>query len=367
MRLLGISRRTRKATAAGPRRVSTTKPTNEMALAGAVSAMAQSRHRAPVSTENSSPEAKAVTVAEPPLAQSSAAALVEPTCEKLEKTIGTFSNWGKPPVIASNTQVDPLHTADRLIGLLSKLPYELRLHIYEYCIPCMWHRKRKILLDYVVDCKWMATSPLLFSEAALLVFSGPTPFVYTRLPEGETLAGVFNKHIKRAFTDDYSWTLPAARSMINKMAVTVQCPFHVFYRRCDAKDDFAKYLLDFFASVCKFPNLTTLYISLGPDCVGSTTGPNQHFANEWGGEIEEYILEKLEVSALMLKTAIPKTCKVVWRFDTAAMPHVIGPVSDKSEERLVYLHGIHEAMDRYWCSASDAAAMLNATAPAEQR
>jgi hypothetical protein len=367
MRLLGISRRPRKPTAVGPRRSPTTLPANEMALAGAVIAMAQNRHSSTVSTENASPETKLVTATEPPQAQSSAAALVEPTCEKLEKTIGMFSNWGKPSTTASNTQANPLHTADRLIGLLSKLPYELRLNIYEYCIPCMWHRKRKILLDYVVDCKWMATSPVIFSEAARLVFSGPTPFVYTRLPEGETLADIFNKHIRRAFADDYSWTSPAARSMIEKMAVTVRCPFHVFYRRCDAKDDFAKCLLDVFASVGDFPNLTTLYISLGPDCFASTTGPNQHFANDWGGEIEEHVLQKLEVLALMLKTVIPKTCKVIWRFDAAAMPHIIGLLAHKSEERLIYLHGIHEAMDRYWRSASDTATMLNTTALAEQR
>ena len=285
---------------------------------------------------------------ESPLPQGPTAALVVPTCEKLEEDVEKVSNLGKPLTIAINTQVDPLPSADKLVGLLSKLPYELRLNIYEYCIPCMWHRKRKILLDYLVDCKWMATSPLIFNEAAPLVLAGPTPFVYSRLAERETLTDIFNKHINRAFPRDCSWTLSAARSMIEKLAVTVQCPFSIFYRNGDGKDDITKRLLAFLVPVGDFPNLTTLFISLGPDCFPGTSGPNQHFANDWGGEIEEFILRKLEVSAFMVKTAIPKTCKVVWRFDKAAMPHVVGSLADKSEERLIYLHGIHEAMENYW-------------------
>jgi hypothetical protein len=236
-------------------------------------------------------------------------------------------------------------TAEKLVSLLSKLPYEIRLNIYELCIPCMWHRKRRVLLDYIVDCTWMAVSPAIFSEAAPLVLTKSLPFIYTKLGEGETLAGVFDKHVERAFPKDFQWALPAARSMIEMLAVPIRCPF--FYKDGE-DDDLGQRLQAFFETTDAFPNLKTLHISLGPDFFPVRDHRAPIFADDWEGEIERPMVQILEDSAIALEQVIPRPCEVMWRFDKAAMPTTYSDFGGKRGATLRYLRGINMTMEKAW-------------------
>ena len=209
----------------------------------------------------------------------------------------------------------------------------------------MWHRKRRVLLDYIVDCEWMATSPAIFSEAALLVLNKSLPFIYTKLGEGQTLAGVFNKHIERAFPKDFQWVLPTARSMIETLAVPIRCPF--FYKDGE-NDDLGQRLQAFFETTNAFPNLTTLQLSLGPDFFPLRAHRGRIFDDDWEGEIEHSMEQKLETAAIELKQVIPRTCKVMWRFDKAAMPTTYSNFGGKREATLRYLRAINVTMEKAW-------------------
>ena len=267
-----------------------------------------------------------------------------------ELDFGISSNCGsldqkvrEPPQYPTS----PTQPAERLISLLSKLPYEIRLNIYELCIPCMWHRKRKILLDYIVDCRWMAVSPRVFNDAAPLVLVKPLPFIYTELDERDTLLRVFDQHIIRAFREESYWVLPAARSMVEKLAITIRWPF--FYTNEVNLDE---RVTEYFEDIDAFENLKTLYISLGPDFLPLDIGDPALISNEWNGDVGNPTVCKLELAAAAFKQVMPSTREIVWRFDRAGMPGMPPFFNDKKVAVFKYLEGINSAIERFWAQTS---------------
>jgi hypothetical protein len=191
----------------------------------------------------------------------------------------------------------------------------------------------------------MATSPAIFSEAAPLVLTKSLPFIYAKLGEGQTLTGVFDKHIERAFPKDFQWALPAARSMIEVLAVPIRCPF--FYKGGE-DNDLGQRLQAFFETTEAFPNLKTLHLSLGPDFFPVRAHRAPIFADDWEGEIEHPMVQMLEASAIALKQVIPRTCEVMWRFDKAAMPTTYSNFGGKRDATLRYLRDINVTMEKAW-------------------
>jgi hypothetical protein len=210
----------------------------------------------------------------------------------------------------------------------------------------MWHRKRKILLDYIVDCRWMATSPRIFSEAAPLVLVNPLPFIYTKLDEHENLVGDFDKHIRRAFPKESYWVMPVARSMVEKLAITIRWPF--FYTN---QVNLGERVTEYFKNIGAFENLRTLYISLGLDFLPLDIGDPAYISNEWNGDAENPPACKLKLAAVALKQVVPSACAIVWRFDRAGMPGMPPFFNDKKVAVLKYLEGINSAMERFWSQA----------------
>lgn len=314
---------------------------NDMALAGAVTAMAQFNHPSAVAQINDAPKTKAVL-------ESKGGQVLEstpvPTCERLDKLIESSLNRQKDQSDFEDTTPMSPPSADELISLLSKLPYEIRLSIYELCIPCMWHRKRKILLDYITDCRWMATSIRMFNETAPLILKQPLLFMYTKMDGDETLAGVFADRFRNAFSSDSRWVLPAAHSMIEKLAVTIRYPD--FYRHCQ-ENDLGERLSKYLQDVSAFGNLKSLQISLGPDYIPTHANETFQLLNDWQGEIELCRIRNLRLAAVALQQVIPRTCDVTWRFDKAGMPAFPGPYNE-SGDLVKYMERINVTMARYW-------------------
>ena len=247
---------------------------------------------------------------------------------------------------------DVLPTEDKLTSLLSLLPFEIRLDIYELCLPCMWHRKRRILLDYIGDSQWIATSPGIFTEVAPLVLSKPLLFVYTKLGIRDNLVEDFCQLIDRVYSKQSSWVLKPALAMVERLAITVRYP--EFYRE---PNYLYERLPNYFKNVTSFTNLKELRISLGPEFLGF---PPEHDAfvamqealrSDNVGLIDKAVaahprLSRLKQTITGMRAEVPEHCDVKWRFDKAGMP---GLAADLDRAKAVeHLEGVNDFMQRLW-------------------
>ena len=258
-------------------------------------------------------------------------------------------------ILMKNLSMDtPNHASnDGLTALLSRLPIELRLYIYKLSLNCIRHRKHKILLDYIVDSRWMSTSPALFSEAAPLVLSERVLFVHTKLDvfsTDESLAGYFDKVIERTFPDDYSWVLEHARPMVERLAVTI-CYSHFYTNSINISERLEYY----FSNLIAFTGLKVLYISLAPEYLPWSDSDYVVMQSIFDRrEIREALydspfIRKLGRAVRSLKAKVPRSREVRWRFDKASMPCPSSsyPIQDRGG-LMKFLTNINECMESLW-------------------
>lgn len=193
----------------------------------------------------------------------------------------------------------------------------------------------------------MATSPALFRETAPLVLTKPLPYIYTKLERYETLTGIFDRFVTRAFPKDSHWVLPVARSMAKKVAVTI-LDRHFYSPTHNLEERLAKY----FADMEAFSSLQTLYISLCPEFVSTRSFDALEISGAPSGGIALWIVHKLKLVVGALSQVLPKTCEVVWRFDRACVPDISGDLI-KRKKVLQYLEAMNLAMGDIWRQLGD--------------
>lgn len=253
-----------------------------------------------------------------------------------------MENTGLPTFILN-------HPNDRITTLLFTLPPELRLTIYELCLPFLQHRRSKVLADYISDSHWMAISPTIFRDAAPLVFSKRLVYIYTRLRQPTNLLQTFDDVILRSYPHDHEWIRPVARSMVRKLALTIRFP-HLWL------DGLPKNLSAYLTSVTAFTGLKELHISLGPEFLpaNSLVQPTQNTAydkEKLNSNIDglattfEPVATMLEVVAVV-RRCVRAECKVVWKFDRAGMPDL--PRRYHSQSTLQELTYFNEVMAWLW-------------------
>ena len=240
---------------------------------------------------------------------------------------------------------------DGLTLLLSALPLELRLDIYEICIPCMWHRKRRVLLDYLVDCRWMGTSPAIFHDAAPLVLRNPVLFVHTKLEVEGNLNFDFERLVEKTFPNDFQWVPGIAKSMVQRLAVTIRFP--KFYNK---SNNLVDRMSEYFGNIDQFSSLKELYISLGPEYLPIEREEfDVQVASKEVFEPENVADTPaaspmpcpLAQAVSKLKDEIPRKCKVAWRFDRAGMPSMPSYIVDRTEV-VEHLTNVNNSMERLW-------------------
>lgn len=234
---------------------------------------------------------------------------------------------------------------DMLPSLLFTLPIEIRLDIYELCIPCMWHRKRRVLLNYIVDSRWMAISPAIFCEAAPLVLRNPILFVHTSLCPQDNLITNFDNIMNLTFPNDVHWVLEMAKSMVERLAVTIRFP-DFYYGSLKLAGRLANYLWN----VDKFSNLKELYISLGPDYIPHSReyfDVRRELEDKAVGVSNSPMLSNFRHARNELRDLIPRSCRVIWRFDKAGMPSIPSYIVDRAEV-VEHLTNVNNVMARLW-------------------
>lgn len=249
----------------------------------------------------------------------------------------------------------PMVTTDpaveRLQKLLFSLPAELRLTIYEFCLPCMWHRHRKILLDHLGDSRWMGISPIIFADAAPLILSKPVLLAFTKLSPWETFSASFTTVIERTFPETPRKALLLARPLVQRLAITICIP--TFYQ--DAAS-FGDRIAAYFSGLSLFTSLTTIYISLGPEWLPARRELFDHCVAMYDNYVPwddarslTYMktIHILGAAVNALKAKIPKGCEVRWRFDRAGMPGVPSYIVDRSEV-VQHLDNVNCLMAKLW-------------------
>ena len=181
----------------------------------------------------------------------------------------------------------------------------------------------------------MATSPTIFAEAAPLIFSKPLLFVYTRLDKHDNLLNDFNARLERTFVHDSAGTLPSARELVRRMAITIRFP--KFYANLS---DLHERLPCYFSSISAFTTLRELHISLGPECLpGNRETFEEYVAMTDMSQVPLGVqrlayspfLSKLSLTVDALRCIMPKDCNVVWRFDKAGMPCIPPNITERTK------------------------------------
>ena len=161
-------------------------------------------------------------------------------------------------------------TDDSLTTLVFRLPYELRLQIYEFLVPQVdilllpSDNGRHNWIPKVPNCnhlRWLGTSHAIFLDAAPLYYSA-VYFHIDALTEDHCLSvsSALMYHAKTTYSYDVLWIVDTIRStMIKQLFLEVHATTF---------DDGPKNLLHHFAGHSnqfrRFPALEELYISLRP-------------------------------------------------------------------------------------------------------
>lgn len=236
---------------------------------------------------------------------------------------------------------------DKLTRLLSRLPAELRLNIYELCLPLMWHHRRRIRPDYLSDSAWTATSPAIFLDAAPLVLSQPILCMHTKLAASRTVVEDFSDQIKLSFPDDHQGVLPLAKGMVRKLAITIK---YSDFRLLKIVSRLEAYL----AELSSFTALEELHLSVGPECLPLGAQNWEWYADTEEDHLSTYLAHPeqahrgiLQDIVTVVREQVPEGCAVEWQFDKAAMPDMPREVKDRKKviDQLMQLNSV---MDELW-------------------
>lgn len=247
--------------------------------------------------------------------------------------------------------MDENATSDRATTLLFRLPPELRLNIYELCLPFMWHHRRRVRADYLSDSAWMATSPAIFADAAPLVLRKPVICMHTNLKTERTVIQDFEGSLRTSNLKEHAWVAPLARSMVTKLAITIRHPHCRFLNIGEQVD---RYL----SNLSAFTSLKGLHVSLAPEFLpqsnfdwgwyshggSSAIASQEKYGGHVGNSAERGVLHDV-VGAV--RGHLPRGCAVKWRLDRSAMPALSCVLSERAEAIRI-LTQMNDTLGRLW-------------------